>query len=169
MLGAILGLLLAGLLVLWAGQRLRQGAGMPPGRIVYIDDGRLTSAERTLYDSEWGLAGRPDFILRHRHQVIPVEVKSAAAPEVPHEAHRLQLAAYCHLVEATYGHRPAYGILRYADRSLAVDYSPRLEAELRRLVDQVRASRGGVPDRSHGQPERCRACGFRPRCDVSLA
>lgn len=168
MLGAILGVLLAGLVVLWASQRLRQSAGLPAGRIIYVDTSRLTSVERTLYDAEWGMAGRPDFVLRQRRQVIPVEVKSAPAPDAPHEAHRIQLAAYCRLVEATYRHRPTYGILRYADRSLAVDYSAALEDELRRVVEEVRASRGVAPGRSHDQPERCRACGFRSRCDVAL-
>ena len=169
MLGAILGVLLAGLLVLWVSHRLRQSVGLSAGRIVYIDSSRFTSAERTLYDAEWGLAGRPDYIFRQRRQVIPVEVKSAPAPDVPYEAHRIQLAAYCRLVETTYGHRPTRGILRYADRSLAFDYGPELEAELRRLIEQVRASRGVAPGRSHDQPERCRACGFRSRCDESLA
>ncbi len=168
MLGAILGVLLAGLLVLWASHRLRQSVGLPAGRIVYIDSSRFTSAERTLYDAEWGLAGRPDYIFRQRQQVIPVELKSSPAPDVPYEAHRIQLAAYCRLVETTYGHRPTYGILRYADRSLAVDYSTALERELRRMLEEVRASRGVAPGRSHDQAERCRACGFRSRCDVAL-
>jgi len=168
MLTAILGVLLAGLLVLWGSERLRQGTGLPAGRIIFIDANRLTAVDRTLYDPALGLAGRPDFVLRDHHQIIPVEVKSAPAPAAPYEAHRLQLAAYCRLVEVTYGSRPTHGILRYADRSLAVDYSHALEAELRRLVDQVRVSRSRTPGRSHELPERCRACGFRPHCDESL-
>ncbi len=168
MLAAILGVLLAGLLVLWASERLRLGIGLPAGRIVYIDANRLAAVEKTLYDPVLGLAGRPDFVLRDSHQVIPVEFKSAPAPAAPYEAHRFQLAAYCRLVEVTYGSRPTHGILRYADRSLAVDYSHTLEVELRRLVDQVRASRSHTPGRSHELPERCRACGFRSHCDESL-
>jgi CRISPR-associated exonuclease Cas4 len=103
--------------------------------------------------------------------VVPVEVKSTRAPAGgPHASHTFQLAAYCALVAEAYGRRPGYGLIKYADQTLAVPYTPALEAELEALLDAIRADREAedVP-RSHDQPARCRACGFRAVCSDSLA
>jgi CRISPR-associated exonuclease Cas4 len=79
------------------------------------------------------------------------------------------LAAYCALVAEEYGKRPSHGLIRYADKTLAVDYTPRLEAELRELLADMRADDGAdeVP-RSHESPARCRGCGFRGECGEAL-
>ncbi len=49
--------------------------------------------------------------------IIPVEIKSRRSPRsgVPYSSHRVQLLAYCALVEETYGRVPPYGILSYGD------------------------------------------------------
>ncbi|HEX2697922.1 MAG TPA: Dna2/Cas4 domain-containing protein, partial [Anaerolineales bacterium] len=106
----------------------------------------------------------------HEGKLIPVEVKSGRTPEAPYDSHIFQVAAYCLLVEKTYGKRPPYGIIHYPDRDFAVDYTPELEsalldelAEMKR--DEVRTN---VP-RSHEDAARCRKCGFRKVCDQSLA
>jgi CRISPR-associated exonuclease Cas4 len=103
--------------------------------------------------------------------VVPVEVKSMPAPAGgPHAAHTFQLAAYCALVAEAYDRRPSYGLIKYADQTLAVPFTRDLEAELLALLEAIRADReaADVP-RSHEQAARCRACGFRAVCTESLA
>ncbi len=74
------------------------------------------------------------------------------------------------LTAEAYGRRPAYGLIKYADKILRVEFTPALEAELLELLDHVRAD-GEADDvaRSHSSAARCRACGFREVCEESLA
>jgi len=100
-----------------------------------------------------------------------VEVKSGRAPVGgPYLAHIYQLAAYCVLTVEAYGRRLAFGLIKYADKILRVEFTPALEAELLVLLDQMRAeAEAGDVARSHSSPARCRACGFREVCEESLA
>jgi CRISPR-associated exonuclease Cas4 len=162
-------LLLAALLWLLA-QRARRGTGLPTGRVVYSDTGGGTRPPRALFSEALRLTGKPDYLVRHRGRYVPVEVKSGRAPaDGPHPGHIYQLAAYCALVTEAYGKRPSHGLIRYADKTLAVDYTPALEAELRSLLAAMRADDGAADvARSHESAARCRACGFRDVCEESL-
>ncbi len=97
-----------------------------------------------------------------------MEVKSARALLGPYPSHILQLAAYCTLVHAAYGERPAYGIVKYADRAFSVDYTSLLENELLDVLAEMRRTERQEPTRSHESVNRCRACGFRQLCDQRL-
>jgi CRISPR/Cas system-associated exonuclease Cas4 (RecB family) len=164
----ILFLLLAGLLLLWLSRRQLAVVGLPRGRVISLDTLELTPPERALYDAELDLVGRPDYVVKRRSELIPVEVKSSPAPGQPHASHVLQLAAYCRLVSATLGSRPRQGVLKYLDRAVAVDYTHRLEAALLDQLAEMRRLGNRDPDRSHDSPERCRACGHREGCDQRL-
>jgi NAD+ kinase len=98
-------LAIIGLALLAAAELIRRRSGLPAGVPVYIDTGKLETAA-PLFDPELGLAGRPDYILKHRRAMIPVEVKTGSTPPQPYEGHTLQLAAYMKLVEAWNGHSP---------------------------------------------------------------
>ena len=168
-LAALVLLVLAGLLWLLA-QRARRGTGLPTGRVVYSDTGGGARPPKALFSEALRLAGKPDYLVQHRGGYVPVEVKSGRAPaDGPHPGHIYQLAAYCALVAETYGKRPSHGLIRYADKTLAVDYTPALEADLRALLEAMRADDGAddVP-RSHVSPARCRSCGFREGCGEAL-
>jgi len=165
-------LLLLGLaLLLWlVAQRARQAAGLPAGRVVYSDTRAWGRPERPLFSSRLQLAGKPDYLVRAEGGYVPVEVKSGRAPrEGAHAAHIYQLAAYCALVAEAYGVRPTHGLIKYADKIVAVDYTAQLERELRAILDDLRAD-GEADDvaRSHSSAARCRACGFREVCDEHL-
>jgi CRISPR-associated exonuclease Cas4 len=137
--------------------------------VVYADTGAWGRLEKPLFSRARGLTGKPDYLVEERGQHIPVEVKSARAPRQPYDTHIYQLAAYCMLVEDTYGVRPRYGLIRYADRTFAVDYTRELEAEVMAILNAMRAEADAKEvDRSHQAPERCRGCGYRPVCDQSL-
>ena len=174
-----------GLLMLWLSRRGRARSGLPQGRVVYTDTGGWGRLERPLFSHALRLTGKPDYLVADGADVIPVEVKSSRAPALrlrpstgsghcsgqaqPYPSHVLQLAAYCLLVEQCYGRRPPYGIVKYADRTFEVDYTPELEDELLATLDQMRADLAdGDAPRSHDEPRRCRACGYRQKCDQCL-
>jgi CRISPR-associated exonuclease Cas4 len=164
--------LLALALLLWLlGRWARRSTGLPAGRVVYADTGGWTRPEKPLFSQSLGLTGKPDYLVEQKGRYIPVEVKSGRAPGgSAHPGHVYQLAAYCALAAEAFGRRPAYGLIQYADRTLAVDYTDALEAELLALLGQIRAdAAAGEVHRSHESAVRCRACGFREVCDESLA
>lgn len=169
-------LLLAGLLLgglgLWLLVRSAQGrreAGLPAGRVTYADMGAWDRNERALFSGQYRLTGRPDYLVRSRRDVIPVEVKSGPAPPRPYEGHVLQLAAYCLLVEEQEGRAPPYGIVKYADRAFEIDYTAGLRAHLLATLADLRYDLGQAEvDRSHDEAGRCRACSYRGRCDQRL-
>ena len=135
-----------------------------------MDTGAWDRCERPLFSRRQRLTGRPDYLVRSGEDLIPVEVKSGAAPEQPYAAHVLQLAAYCLLVEEQEGRAPPHGILKYGDRAFEIDYTPRLRAELLHALEALRRDRHARDvDRNHHQPARCQGCGYRDHCDQSLA
>jgi CRISPR-associated exonuclease Cas4 len=163
-------LVLVGLWLMWRSASQRRAAGLPPGKIIYTDTDQLgLKQDKALYDAHLGLTGKPDYIIEQGEELIPVEVKSAAAPNVPYDSHIYQLAAYCLLIHRTSGKRPSHGVLRYNNRSFAIDYTSELEDDLLALLAEMRArqKRGGV-DRSHEHPARCARCGVRSACDQRL-
>lgn len=165
----VLLLLALGLLLLWLARRTRLAAGLPAGRIVSQDTLGPRRAGRSLYDPVLDLTGRPDYLVEQGEQLIPLEIKSGRSHAGPRSSHRLQLAAYCRLVESVYARRPPFGILQYADQAYAISYTQGLEDELTRMIERLRADLGHSLDRSHDSQERCRACGFREDCDQTLA
>ena len=163
-------LLALGLLLLSLARRGRARSGLPQGRVVYADTGGWGRLERPLFSREFLLTGKPDYLVADGADVIPVEVKSSRSGQAqPYPSHVLQLAAYCLLVEECYGRRPPYGIIKYADCAFEVDYTPELEDELLATLEDMRAdlAAGDAPC-SHDEPRRCRACGYRQRCDQRL-
>jgi CRISPR-associated exonuclease Cas4 len=164
-----LALILIALLLLWVSARRQVEAGLPGGRVIYTDTRGWGPVEKPLYDPTLGLAGKPDYLVEKGSQIIPVEVKSTRVVDAPYDSHIYQLAAYCLLVQRTLGARPPYGILRYSNRTFAIDYTPQLETALIELLNEMRvAGERKEQDRSHQNPERCAHCGYRTTCDQAL-
>ena len=169
MLYLALGLLLAAIAFFWISGRQRKAAGLPGGRVIYTDTRGWGKLEQPLFHAGLGLTGKPDYLVQHNGQIIPVEVKSGRAPEAPYDSHIFQLASYCLLVEKTYGRRPPYGIIHYNNRDFAVDYTEELESKLLDLLVEMKRDghKADVP-RSHEQASRCARCGYRKVCDQKL-
>lgn len=166
---AALALLACALFLFWLSGRTRRAAGLPGGRVIYTDTRAWGKVEKPLYAAQLGLTGKPDYLVEQNGRYIPVEVKTGRAPQAPYDSHIYQLAAYCLLVEKTYGHRPPYGIIHYPDRDFAIDYTLDLEnALLDILADLRRDERRDEVSRSHENPARCAKCGFRHLCDQKL-
>ena len=146
----------------------RARAGLPKGRVIYAD---MAGWERCtpLYSRSLHLSGKPDYLVRLGHRVIPVEVKPSRTALEPYDADVMQLAAYCLLVEETTGHRPPWGLLRYRDQTFRIPYSRRLQRALLATLDDMRRDlRRRDVSRSHDDPQRCHFCGHSPRCEQRL-
>lgn len=169
-LGVIFLLLALGLWLWRQSTRLEARTGLPTGTVIYTDSGAWFPNEESLYARDVRLVGKPDYLVEQPDgMIVPVEVKSAFAPDEPWDGHILQLAAYCLLVEEQYGVRPAYGILQYRDRAFAIDYTDELEDT---LLDVLLAMREDgyrqTVDRDHDEWQRCAGCGVRAACDQRL-
>jgi CRISPR-associated exonuclease Cas4 len=158
-------------LLLIFSRRLRGATGLPAGEVVYSDTGAWGRVERPLFSARLQLTGKPDYLVRDGGEILPVEVKSRPAPaEGAHLGHVYQLAAYCALVAEAYGRRPRYGLIKYADKLLRIEFTPALEHELLALLAAMRAdAEADSVDRSHSVPARCSTCGLREACDERLA
>jgi CRISPR-associated exonuclease Cas4 len=164
-------LILIGVLIFWLGRRSQSAAGLPTGRVIYSDTRGWQSVEKPLFSRIHRLTGKPDYLVQQGHEIVPVEVKSAHAPsDGPRRSHVLQLAAYCLLVEETYRQKPKYGIVKYADRMFAVDYTDTLRVELLDVIAAMREDLArGAAERSHDEAARCAHCGYRHACSEQLA
>jgi CRISPR-associated exonuclease Cas4 len=168
----LLAALILGALGLWLLIRAvmaRRQTGLPAGRVAYVDTGAWGRCERPLFSNLHRLTGRPDYLVQMGQDLIPVEVKSGAAPGQPYPAHILQLAAYCLLVEEQEGRAPPYGILKYDDEAYEVDYTPGLRTELLQILQEIRRDLAARDvRRSHDEPGRCQGCGYREGCAERL-
>ena len=154
----------AGLIVLWL--KLREERGLPEGDLVYNDLSNGEVEAKPLVSKKYRLAGKPDMIIRHEGELIPVEIKSAPGREKPYRSHVMQLAAYCVLVEENYGIRPSYGILRYRERQFEIPFTEALEEQLFRTMENMREEEF---DEAHLPPEcdvpaKCVRCGYKDAC-----
>jgi CRISPR-associated exonuclease Cas4 len=161
--------LICAILLLITSWIIRRGTGVPEGKIIYADPGLWGKVEKPLYNSALGLTGKPDYLVKKNDHFIPVEIKSMWAPPSPYSSHRLQLGAYCLLVDRTFGRRPPYGLLRYRNRTFKIPFSASFEEEVIDVLEEIRDHKD-MDDicRSHNHPNRCARCGYRDRCDQRL-
>jgi CRISPR-associated exonuclease Cas4 len=167
----LLPLVLIGLAILffWISGMLKERTGMPDGKIIYADNGRWGKPVKPLYDAELGLTGKPDYLIRKKQTLIPVEIKSTWAPPAPYESHKLQVAAYCLLVQSYYGKRPPYGLLRYRNRTFRVNFNREIENRVLDVMEEIRLQKEQEEAcRSHNHPNRCARCGYRTICNQRL-
>lgn len=164
-------LLLLALVILLKARQWQQASKLPDGEIVFSDMGAWMRQRKPLFDPHLGLTGKPDYLIEQDDgAIIPVEVKSSAAPREPYYGHVMQLAAYCLLVQASYGLRPSHGIIQYRDKAFSVTFTPRLENDVMELLQIMRmdAQEADV-DRDHDNWRRCAGCGHLRHCGQALA
>lgn len=158
------------LLAVWIALRARRSqelSGLPRGRLVYADTGRWSEVAQPYFSQRYRLTGKPDYLVDSEEGLVPVEVKHTVAPRrgQAYDSHVMQLAAYCLLVEESHGHRPSYGLIRYDDATVQIDYTPALQQHLLDLLDDMRASlKLHEVKRSHVEIARCRTCGVHHAC-----
>jgi CRISPR-associated exonuclease Cas4 len=178
-------LVFASLLAHAAARRESKRTGLPEGSVIYSDTGKPVGRlapteigregvkqERPLRSEALGLVGRPDYLIETDGGVVPVEAKSAAVPPNgrPRDSHVAQLAAYCLLVEDVLGAAVPYGLIKYRDREVRVEYTPELKEHALALIDEMNdAALAEEVHRSHEDPRRCAGCSLRDVCTESLA
>lgn len=124
-------------------------------------DPRFRHPHANLIDVEWGLSGRPDFVIQRRgDELLPVEYKSTHLFVGYHESHGrtfdvIQAIAECRLVHAAFGQRPRRGLILYGDLAgdgqhegwVEVPYGDAEERWLRAALLQLRTdgTRAPVP------------------------
>lgn len=148
----------------------RTRAGLPWGaQIIYTDTGAWKRVERPLIARRYGLVGKPDYIVTQHGARIPIEVKPNRRAHAPYESDVLQLAAYARLVEETWGAPVECGWLKYREHLFQVPITPALCARLDAVLAAMRhALTAREVARSHNEPRRCRACGYRDSCGQAL-
>lgn len=165
-----LGFIAAALILLTAAALIRRRSGLPWGRVISEDVTRGRTLDRPLFAHAYGLTGRPDYLIERGGHSIPVELKPSRRAQRPYESDLMQLAAYCLLVEATTGRAPPYGLLRYAETTFRMPYTPAVRAELLAILDAMRTVlEEDEAERSHDEPRRCAGCGLAQICDETLA
>ena len=111
----------------------------PRAEVIAVDDPAFGGMP-TMVSDRWGLSGRPDELRRLPDgTIIPVEIKACRSPRsgVPYPSHRVQVLAYCALVEETYGRAPPYGMLCYGDgRETRVEWGAAAKGELRENLER---------------------------------
>ena len=182
-------LAVAAALAATAAARESKRAGLPAGALLYSDTGRPVGRvagtevgpegkkqERPLVSETLELIGRPDYLIEADGGVVPVEVKSTSCPAGgrPYDSHLAQLAAYCLLVEDVLGAKVPYGLVKYRDREVRVEYDDELRGRALDLIGEMKAdmaasAEGEEVHRSHDDPRRCAGCSLRDVCTESLA
>ena len=148
MIGSILLALAAVCFVLWlvfGRWGPRRVAGLPPGEVVYAGHERPAKLLRV---SQYGLIGKPDYVVKQGREFTPVELKSGAAPRKLHESDRMQVIAQALLVEAEFGTRPTFCYVQYPGRTYKVSVRPQTVARLEEALEVMRLARetGTAPD-----------------------
>jgi CRISPR-associated exonuclease Cas4 len=134
------------------------------GSLVAVDD--RPGASPLLRSDRYRITGRPDELRRTADgRLIPIEFKSRASPRYgAPRSHRIQVAAYCLLVEETTGAAPPYGVLRYGDGGeVRVPWDRAARAELLALRSAMARRYDG---RATPSVARCARCPWREVCDA---
>ena len=158
----VAGLAAIALALLLVSRWLRAASGVPEGGIAYQDSG----PDSPLMDSaRYGLVGKPDYLVRAREGVVPVEVKPSRRDGQAHRSDILQVAAYCLLVEDTQASFGGYGVLRIGRTSHRVRFTDDLRAELLGTLEEMRLLMAASDvEANHDSAGRCRACSCRQSC-----
>lgn len=145
----------------------------PTSRSEFFYEGRRARRVRRQFVAwDYGVTGRPDYLVYHGGHPIPVLLKSGKAPnsDYPHDSHVAQIIALCLVIQITKNMDPPYGIIRYDDRTFEVDYTPVAFESLQEVLEEIRHERRQTtpPARSHEERRRCVACRHRSICEERL-
>jgi len=137
--------------------------------ITYIDSKK--KKPKLFVSKNYGLSGRPDFVLMVGNEHIPVELKTGRVPRGPLFSHILQVATYCILMEEEFGSPPSHGIIRYGQEENEIEYDEGLKDLVLKKADEMRdfINIGDGVHRNHNKPGKCRHCSRRKVCPEKLA
>lgn len=128
-------LLCIGIIILWLIKRQEEQFGILTGHKIYSDTEKSPGV--ILYSKTINLAGKPDYIIKDKDSVIPVEVKTGKTPSEPYQNHVMQLMSYCLLVEEDYGKAPIGGYLKYPQKEFKLLYTEEAKEGVINLVKEI--------------------------------
>lgn len=131
----LLGVIAVGIILFVLSYFLRQRLMIPAGEVEYADS-ENTPGE-ILEAKNLPLVGKPDYILKKNGEYIPVEIKTGSTPTTPYKNHIAQLFAYCLLVTDSFEKRPSFGIIRYPDKEVPLQYTESAETGVKQLVAEI--------------------------------
>jgi CRISPR-associated exonuclease Cas4 len=140
--------------------------GLPEGELVYEDADGLGEP---LSSSAYPLVGKPDYVVRLPDgRPVPIELKlNVQDATAPYENHKVQLAAYCLILEDYFEQPPTYGIIRYANTEFPVEYTPALRKKVIRLLNEMsQCSEQHPPPLTKQKAAKCKVCTFKQICPV---
>ncbi len=137
------------------------------GKIMYSD---LNVPAEPLFSPKNMLVGKPDYIVKNDNNIIPIEMKSSMSLK-PWKSHILQLAAYCQLIEDTYGGFVPFGILVYnSSQQFRITFDPKIRFELESTIKKMRyLQRTGKVARNHNDPHKCKKCSMKSHCEMLIS
>lgn len=162
--------IIAGMLFGFIGFWLLFQSRRPPDATQQYHGPNARALRGQLVSWEYGITGRPQFIIEHDGKPIPVLVRRGKAPsDSPHDSHIAQVLTYCLLIHENAQIPPPYGIIRYQDRTFEVDYNEVVVETLLDLVEEMHDVREHpLPERSHYKKQHCAGCRYRRTCEESL-
>jgi len=105
-------------------------------RLIYQDG----KGSKLLHSEKYNLRGKPDFIFKSivTGRLVPIELKSGKAAEMPRHGDIMQLAAYFLIIEDTMERRPKKGYLRYKDAMFKIKNTARLRKAVTTIMNEMR-------------------------------
>lgn len=115
------------------------------------------------------IAGKPDYVINDNNSFYPVEYKSGVYDSI-RDNHVFQLAAYCHLVEESFGVFVPFGVIVYSDeKSFRVPFDPKIRFEFEEVLKEMRyLLRTDKIFRNHDNKHKCLNCSFKEFCDFKI-
>jgi CRISPR-associated exonuclease Cas4 len=130
-------------LLLFAGLRWVWGRWQRGNQVIIYHNQPAKPFRDFLQALDFGLSGQPPYIIPLAEGgAIPLLLKQNPAPPQAHEAHILQVIAYCLLLAEKTGQHPPFGVIRYGDRrTFEVDFDEDAVEYLARTMDEIEANR----------------------------
>lgn len=128
-------LICVGVLLLLYFQKQKQSFGVLGGNRIYQDTQEKPGV--LLRAKTIPLAGKPDYLIREKGSIFPVEVKTGKTPNYPYLNHTMQLMAYCFLVEECYGVKVLGGYVRYPSEEFKLAYTEEARQSVIEVVNEI--------------------------------
>lgn len=122
-------------------------------KLIYNDGKILTSHYHNL-------RGRPDVIFSRflTGGLLPMEIKSGEAKDMPYYGDVMQLVAYFVIIEEVFGRKPRKGFLRYCNAMFVIKNSKKRRKELLQTVQDMRRMLETSQGTAAPSFVRCRHC-----------
>lgn len=143
----------------------RSESGLSKRSTAVSIDGGSTLPVRDYVSDIQGLAGRPDAVISENGFLIPVERKPLARKL--RDRYVAQLLVYMRLIEEFEGKKPPYGYLILGSncRKIRIENTPKRQAWLQKILDEMRDILAGQPATPTPHLSKCGKCDVRDFCD----